>query len=90
MTVNIQEKQNSNNCSNQKINPRDANPIFQMLNRQKSESIRRKQQRQMYYEKEEQMARSDMSERERLALFRVHRRRRPTQFQAAIRFDSTI
>ena len=89
MTVNMQEKQNTNNCSNQsvRVNPRDANPIFQMLKRQKTELIRRKQQRQVQLEQEEQMARGDMSEHERLALFRVHRRRRPTHFQAAIRFD---
>ena len=82
--------ENRNNCSNYagsattvKSNPRD-NPVLQMLNRQKTESIRRKRQQRDKEYIDEFPDRTNMSERERLALFRVHRRRRPTQFQAAI------
>ena len=79
---------NRNNCSNYtgsattgKSTPRD-NPVLQMLNRQKTESIRRQRQQREYID--DFPDRTNMSERERLALFRVHRRRRPTQFQAAV------
>ena len=63
----LQEKQ-KNNSSNSRMgssqgNPRD-NPIFQMLGRQKNESIRRKQQRI----KEEELPHDleNMTDRERL------------------------